>query len=68
MSKVNHIMFMMKLVICLLDAKEDVSIVRIGILNNVLQNANQIGINMILIVYLEITKYSLASQRINAMV
>jgi hypothetical protein len=59
---------MMKLVICLLDAKEDVSIVLIGILNNVLQNANQIGINMILIVYLEITKYSLASQRINAMV
>jgi hypothetical protein len=59
---------MMKLVICLLDAKEDVSIVRIGILNNVLQNASQVGIKKIIIVYQEITKYSLASQRKYAMV
>ena len=68
MWKVNHIMFMMNFVICLLDVKEDVLIVRIGILNNVLQNANQVGIKKIFIVYQGITKYSLVSQRMNAMV
>ena len=58
----------MILVIGLLDAKEAVSLVKIGILKNVL-NVNQITLRKITIVNLQILiEYpSLASQRGNAM-